>query len=370
MKVAIVYDRVNKFGGAEKVLLALHELFPDAPLFTSVYNEKTSTWAKVFPNIITSFLQFFPFAKTNHESLATFMPLAFEGFNFNGYDLVVSVSSEAAKGIITRPGTKHISICLTPTRYLWSHYDFYFKNNFLKTISLPFVGYLRRWDKMASKRPDKTVAISRAVQKRIMKYYGLETEVVFPPVETERFMKFKNLARPEEIKDAFGDRDYYLFLSRLVPYKKVDIALKAFAKNGKNLVIAGSGREEKKYRGLFEKYKNIFFAGFVKDTDIPAFYANAKAFIFPGEEDFGIVMVEAVASGIPVIAARSGGALDIIREGYNGLFFDKDSVKDLVKKIREFETKKFDRRKLILSSDKFTKEVFKREIMDIINNFG
>src|SRR3990167_10742564 len=180
MKVAVVYDRVNKWGGAERVLLALHEMFPDAPLYTSVYDERNAPWAKVFPRVYTSFLQKFPFAKSNHEFLALLMPLAFELFNFDEYDLVISVTSEAAKGIITKPETLHICYMLTPTRYLWSHYDLYFKNPILRFISKPAVNYLRNWDKIAAQRPDKIIAISTEVQRRIKKYYGRESDIVFP----------------------------------------------------------------------------------------------------------------------------------------------------------------------------------------------
>src|SRR3990167_8750422 len=153
MKVALVYDRVNKWGGAERVLLALHKIFPDAPLYTSVYDERKAAWEKVF-RVKTSFLQNFPFASENHEYYALLMPLAFESFSFDEYDLVISVTSEAAKGIITKPGTRHICYCLTPTRYLWSGYDEYFKNSFFRFISKPIILYLRLWDKKAAKRPD------------------------------------------------------------------------------------------------------------------------------------------------------------------------------------------------------------------------
>jgi hypothetical protein len=181
MKVALVYDRVNKWGGAERVLLTLHEMFPDAPLYTSVYDEDRAPWARVFPRIYTSFLQKIPFAKSIHEFLGTLMPMAFELFNFDEYDLVISVTSEAAKGIITKPGTKHVCYMLTPTRYLWSHYDLYFRNPLLRFISKPFVSYLRTWDKMAALRPDKIIAISSEVKRRIKKYYKLESEIVYPP---------------------------------------------------------------------------------------------------------------------------------------------------------------------------------------------
>ncbi len=160
MKVALVYDRVNKWGGAERVLLVLHELFPEAPLFTSLYQPENASWAKVFPKVIPSFLNKNPFWRDKHEYIAALMPIAFETFNFDEYDLVISVSSEAAKGIITKPSTLHICYCLTPTRYLWSMYDFYFRNPVFKVISKPFVSYLRHWDKIAAQRPDIMVSIS------------------------------------------------------------------------------------------------------------------------------------------------------------------------------------------------------------------
>ena len=182
MKVALVYDRINKWGGAERVLLALHKLFPNAPIFTSVYSPQKAPWAndlKVKP----SFLQKYPHVINNHELYPFLMPVAFERFNFTGFDLVISLTSEAAKGIVTKPGTVHICYCLTPTRYLWSGHEEYFKNPTLRFFSRPVVSYLRKWDKAAAKRPDTFIAISKEVQKRIKKYYGRESMVIYPPVE-------------------------------------------------------------------------------------------------------------------------------------------------------------------------------------------
>jgi hypothetical protein len=181
-KVALVYDRVNKWGGAERVLLALHEIFPNAPLYTSVYDVKRAPWASVFPNVRTSPLQKIPFAKLNHEFLAPFMPFAFELFDFSKFDLVISVTSEAAKGIITTPKTFHLCYCLTPTRYLWSGYNEYFKDTVFKGFTKPIISCLRMWDKKASGRPNKIIAISSEVERRIKKFYGRESEIIFPPV--------------------------------------------------------------------------------------------------------------------------------------------------------------------------------------------
>ena len=169
MRTALVYDRVNKWGGAERVLLALHEIFPDAPLYTSVYDPVRAPWAKVFPEIKTSFLQKFPFAKSNHEFFPLLMPLAFESFDFSGFDLVISVTSEAAKGIRTKPQTLHICYLLTPTRYLWSHYDQYFANPILRVMAKPLINYLRKWDKVAASRPDRIISISTEVKSRVKK---------------------------------------------------------------------------------------------------------------------------------------------------------------------------------------------------------
>ena len=179
-KVALVYDRVNKWGGAERVLLTLHEMFPEAPLYTSVYNPETAKWAEVFPKVYTSFLQNIPFAKTHHEWFALLMPLAFEQFNFSQYDLVISVTSEFAKNIITSVNTKYICYCLTPTRYLWSGYDVYFRNRYFKSIATPIINYLKKIDKLGAERPDVMVAISTEVQRRVKKYYGREAKIIFP----------------------------------------------------------------------------------------------------------------------------------------------------------------------------------------------
>lgn len=195
MKVALVYDRVNKWGGAERLLLSLKKIFPNAPIFTSVYHERAS-WASGF-NIKTSFLQKFPVASSFHEGFATLMPIAFENFCFDSYDLVISVTSEAAKGIITKPGTTHVCFCLTPTRYLWSGYETYFKNEYLKLISKPVISYLRTWDKIASQRPDHFLAISKEVKGRIKKYYD-RVRLVIPSPKLQRLIQ-RQLRHPASV---------------------------------------------------------------------------------------------------------------------------------------------------------------------------
>jgi len=366
MKTAIVYDRVNKWGGAERVLLALHELFPEAPLYTSVYDKDKAPWVKVFPKVIPSFLQKIPGANSRHEWLAAMMPIAFETLDFTGYDLVISVTSEAAKGIITRPPTLHICYCLTPTRYLWSHYDDYFKGRYFKGITRPIVSYLRAWDKVAAQRPDVMVGISTTVKERIKKYYGRESELIYPPVDVERFQNSKTL-KLKIIKNLkLKNKNYYLIVSRLVPYKKVDLALDAFAELGLPLVVVGTGSEEKKYKSKF-KFKNITFRGFVED-ELPGLYRGARAFIHPQEEDFGIGAVEAQAAGVPVIAYKKGGSLDTVIEGKTGLFFDSQTVESLVSVVRRFDDSNHRsnmRIECVKNAQRFSKGRFKKDFLDL-----
>ena len=362
-KVALIYDRVNKWGGAERVLLKLHEMFPDAPLYTSVHDEARAPWAKIFPKVYTSFLQGIPFAKGNHEFFGWLMPLAFESFStgggarFDKYDLVISVTSEAAKGIITKPGTYHICYCLTPTRYLWSHYDLYFKNKLLRFISKPFINYLRKWDKMAAQRPDEIIAISTEVKNRIKKYYGRDSEIIFPPVKTPE------VAIVNHSRGGYG-HGYYLIVSRLVPYKRVDLAIKAFNKLKLPLVIIGTGNQIDNLKLIANN--NIKFAGQVSEEELIRYYKGARALIMPQEEDFGISAVEAQSFGAPVISFRGGGALETVIEGKTGLFFDCQTVKSLAQIVKKFDKCHFDKEELMLHAKNFSEDVFKKRFLDLI----
>ena len=377
MKTAIVYDRVNKWGGAERVLLALHEMFPDAPLYTSVYNQNKAGWVNVFPKVVTSFLQDLPILRNYHELLGWLTPLAYESFNFDEYDLVISVTSEAAKGIITKPKTKHICYCLTPTRYLWSGYKEYLENPpralswipFYKYVSQPFLRYAKVWDKIAAQRPDVYVAISSAVKDRITNYYGRVSQVVYPPVEIEKFVnKYPDV--PASTKSDIdydvisGKEKYYLIVSRLVPYKKVDLAVEVFNELGLPLIVVGTGSEESKLKSISRK--NISFAGFVPDDELMEYYKNAKALIMPQEEDFGLVAVEAQAAGVAVIAYKKGGALDTAVEGRTGLFFSKQSTKSLIDAVKRFSKIKFNKKVIMKNAEKFSKRRFKKEFRGLV----
>lgn len=386
MKVALVYDRVNKWGGAERVLLALHKIFPDAPLYTSVYDKKKAPWANVF-KIKTSFLQNFPFASGNHEYYALLMPLSFESFTFDEYDLVISVTSEAAKGIITKPQTKHICYCLTPTRYLWSGYDEYFKNPILRFISRPVVSYLRFWDKIATQRPDSLIAISREVQKRIKKYYGRESKIIYPPLILNAEVAHKSFrvhnagkvslskqnadganAHSENFassprsdsQSSIVNGKYFLIVSRLVPYKKIDLAVKVFNKLGLPLKIVGTGVEKNKLKRAAKA--NIEFLDYLTDKELVEYYKECQALIFPQEEDFGLTILEAQSFGRPVIALKKGGALDTVTDGKTGIFFEVQSKKSLKGAILKFQKMNFDPEDSIKNAEKFSFEEFKTKL--------
>lgn len=352
MRVALAYDRVNKWGGAERVLLALHKIYPKADLYTSVYDRKSAKWAREF-KVRTSFLQNFPFAMSSHELYAILMPKAFESFNFKDYDLVISVTSEAAKGIIVKGKTKHISYVLTPTRYLWSGYKIYFRNKMLRLISIPFVFYLRRWDKIAAKRPDKLIAISTEVKKRIKKYYNRDSDIIFPPLN----ISTKKIIKPKEI-------DYFLIVSRLVYYKRIDIAIKAFNDLGLKLIIIGKGGQESRLKKMAKD--NIKFIKEINDENLYGYYKNCNALIFPGVEDFGLTMVEAGYFGKPVVAFRGGGALDIVREKKTGEFFNSQTPTSLKGVLEKFDYKLYNSKLCRDNALRFSFEIFKTNILKII----
>lgn len=354
MRVALVYDRVNKWGGAERVLLTLHEIWPEAPLFTAVYNPKKAQWAKVF-QVKPSFLNNFPLGKDHHELYPWLMPLVFESFNFDNFDIVISVTSEASKGIITKPSTLHICYCLTPTRYLWSGYQDYFKNKFFRSLTKPIVNYLRNWDRIAAQRPDCYLAISKNVQKRIKKFYGRGSEIIYPPIDTEMF-KCSNIQ--------VFKKEYFLIVSRLVSYKKIDIAVKAFNQLGLSLKIVGVGNQMKNLKRMANK--NIEFLGQLTDKELVGYYQNCVAVIFPQEEDFGLVPLEAQACGKPVIAFRGGGAKETVIENKTGVFFDQQTPEALIEAIKKFRKMKFKVEDCRENALRFNKRRFKKEFKNFV----
>ncbi len=351
MKVALVYDRINKWGGAERVLLTLHDIFPEATLFTSVYSKKNAKWAKVF-KVKPSFLQKIPFAKTHHEIFAPLMPIAFESFSFEAFDLVISVTSEAAKGIITTPKTRHICICLTPTRYLWSGFNDYLSINASKILK-PLLWYLKTWDLIASNRPDFFIAISKEVQKRIKKYYKRESFVIYPPSNLKVIRKS-------------SDKGYFLVVSRIskfTRYKHVELAVKACTELSLPLKVVGEGDS-----GFLKKIAGptVDFAGSVSDLKLASYFANCKALIFPGVEDFGLVMVEAQNFGKPVIAFRRGGAMEIVKEHKTGEFFDRQTIRSLKNALKKFNKRQYNGKDCRKNAKRFSPIIFKRQMKKLI----
>lgn len=356
MKVAIVHDYLNQYGGGERVLSVFGEMFPYAPIYTLVYDERLTGHSFTNRNIQTSFLQKIPGAKTNHRLWPMLMPLAIEQFDLSRFDVVISSSASFAKGVITKSHTKHINYCLTPTRFLWDdshkYVEEFYRPWMVKKLTPLLLSYLRIWDQEASHRVDQFVAISHFIKARIKKYYQREAKVIYPPVETRRF------------KISAQIDDYFLMVGRTVPYKRFDLAVKVFNEGGWPLKIIGDG-PQKKYLEKIAK-SNIQFLGLVSDHLLPAYYSRAKALIFPQEEDFGMVVVEAMASGRPVIAFRGGGALEIIKEGEDGVFFDEQKESSLSAALRDFRAADYDPRQIRARSILFDREIFKEKFLEVI----
>jgi glycosyltransferase involved in cell wall biosynthesis len=364
MRVALVYDRLNKVGGAERVLVAFSELFPDADWYTSVWDPSGAPFSRDW-KVTSSFVSKIPFLRRRHEILPLLMPFIFESFDFTPYDLVISIGSAESKGIITRPGTLHINYCLTPTRYLYSHSEEYLNNKLYQLLSMP----LRAWDQVAATRPDKMIAISTQVKKRIKQYYDRDSEIIFPPVDTSKFIKISNNHDLPVLHALIGlPSTYFLVVSRLVPYKKIDTLVKAFNKlPNKNLVIAGIGSEMTKLKKLAGK--NITFLGSVSDSDLPSLYHHASAYLQANEEDFGISMVEAHAAGLPVIAYGQGGASDIVIPNQTGILLDDNSPESFARVIDIFDQKRFDYEVCRESARRFDKKQWKQKMKERIRQY-
>jgi glycosyltransferase involved in cell wall biosynthesis len=357
MKIAFVHDYLNQYGGAERVLQVLCSMFPDAPIHTTVYDPERT--GHVFDDrvIRTSFLQRIPGASRYHHLFPWLMPLAVEQFDFSEYDVVFSISSSFAKGIITKPGTRHICYCLTPIRYLWDDSHKYLNESeypaLVKKLIPFFLSYLRVWDKEASIRPDEMIAISRFVAGRVKKYYSRASEIIYPPVNMEKF----------QISDTV--EDYFLMVGRLVPYKKFDMVIRVFNKLNWPLKIAGTGPQLDALKRLAKP--NVEFMGAVDDQELAGLYSHAKALIFPQEEDFGIVPLEAMASGRPVIAYAGGGALETIVDGMSGMFFSQQTEASLTDALRRFQSVRFDPKACRMQAEKFSVRRFQEGIHVLLN---
>jgi glycosyltransferase involved in cell wall biosynthesis len=364
LKIAVVHDWLTGMRGGEKVLEIIFELFPGAELFTLLYNEGSVSPLIADRKIHTSFINKLPFKSNKYRNYLPLFPTAIELFDFKEYDLIISTSHCVAKGVRTPPNTLHVSYVHSPMRYVWDMYEDYFgydKIGFLqKLIIPPFANYLRMWDVTSSNRVDYFIANSQHVANRIKKYYRRDSTVIHPPVNTEIYKK-------SEINDGF-----YLVVSALVPYKRIDLAVEAFNNTGKNLLIIGEGPEKSKLRRIAKD--NIQFVDGLKSEELVNYYSKCKALIFPGEEDFGIIPVEAQSCGKPVIAFARGGALETIigYDGKNekqctGLFFEDQNSDSLLNAIEKFEKLSWDKDVINQHAQKFNRNRFKNKLSGFFN---
>lgn len=330
MKVAVVHDWLVNYGGAERVVEAFLKVYPDADIFTLVYDEKKM--GKIFPKekVHTSFVQKIPFASKLYTKMLTLMPKAFESFDFSSYDLVLCSSSCCAKGVITPPDVPHIAYVHTPMRYAWDQFFEYQKrsNKIVSFFMARFMPSIRLWDFVSSERIDKIIANSSYIKRRIKKYWNLDSTVVYPPVDTKRLCPNGKEAE-----------DFYVVFSRFVPYKRIDLAISACGELVRKLVVIGGGSQEKELKALASKYEaDITFTGRISDDEVKDYLQRCKAMIFCAEEDFGIVPVEVQACGRAVIAYGKGGALETVIDGKTGVFFEEQEVKSVIEAVKKFET--------------------------------
>ncbi len=356
VKVALVHDWLNQYGGAERVLEHLVGLFPQAPLYTSIYwREGMPSAYRAWP-IRTTWMDHLPAVYRYHQAYFPFYALAFATLRIREpYDLLLSNKSGFCHGVPT--GDKpHLCYCLAPTRYVWEYEAYAAREHLpaaLRVALRPLVAALRRWDYRVAQRPAlHFVAISREIQRRIRRYYRRESVIIYPPVDVERF-------RP-----AAQHGDYYLVVSRLVPYKRIDLAVRAFTALGLPLVIAGEGRDRTALEAMAGP--TITFLGRVPDAELPALMARCRALIFPGREDFGITPVEAQAAGRPVIAYGEGGALDTVIERETGTFFSEPTPQALAQAVLRFDAEAVDPLACRANAERFAAGRFRRAILEAV----
>ncbi len=357
MRVALVQDWLNQMGGAEKTLLVMARVFPGAPIYTSIYAPSRLDKAFRSLDIRASFMQRLPFVTRRHQQYLPFYPFAMESFDLSEYDVVVSGSSAFAKGVVTRPETLHVCYCYTPMRWAWSFEDYIQRERVGKLTRLalsPFIHWLRLWDYATAARVDAFIAISPVVAARIAKYYRRDSVIIPPPVDVKRF--------------AVSTRreNYFLIVSRLIPYKRIDLAVRACSKLGLPLRIVGSGRDEQSLRALAGP--TVQFLGRLSDEQVREQLAGCRAFIFPGEEDFGIAPVEAQACGKPVIAYAGGGALSTVVEGVTGLFFRAQTVESLEDALMRFRDEMFDPYTIRRHAEQFDTALFAERLASFVSS--
>ena len=352
-KIALVFDWMTNMGGAEKVNLKLHQMFPKAPIFTSVFNaEKMPAFRRA--DIRTSFIQKLPFAKTKHQFYLNMMPYAYELFDLSQFDIVISSSHACSKGIITKPETMHVTYCHSPMRYAWDNWQEYVReynvNPIIKSLAKKKLHKLRIWDKLSADRVDYFVANSKTTQRRVEKYYRRPSTVIPPMIDINKYSISNNT------------KGYFLDVGRLIPYKKFDLIVETFNELGLPLKIVGTGVMEQKLQKMAKA--NIEFLGFVSDDELKKLYSECEALIFPQLEDFGIIPLEAMASGRPVIAYNRGGATETVVDKETGIFFKKQDSIHLKSAVETYiENKKsFTPEKIREHTEQFDEEEFERKL--------
>lgn len=367
IKIALVHDYLNQTGGGERVLEALYEIFPEATIYTSIYDEKLmSSWLKIpKEKIKTNFISKLPLHNYLAKHYFFLYPLAFRLQNLDDADLVISTCSYASKFVRPKKGAVHICYLHTVPRFLWG-YDTelsrYYRRWFdrllapIYLILVPLLkALLRRSDYNAASKVDYFLTNSNEVKKRIKSHYKRDSVVIYPPVDTKRF----------QIRNPEKNEEYYLVVSRLGGYKKVDIAIEAFNKLGANLKVVGDGPQFQVLKSMAKA--NVEILGRLSDSEITNLMVNAKALVFPTHEDFGIVPVEAMAAGVPVIAFGAGGALETVIEGKTGVFFEKQTPEAIINAVKKFETMKIDPEDCRKQAKKFSKEIFKEQMRIYVN---
>ena len=350
MKAAIVHDWLNGMRGGEKCLEEILDLFPEAPIYTIHCDPEKLSKKIQAREIRTSWVQNLPWRKSKYRYYLPLFPWAIQSFDLSSYDLIFSISHCVSKGVRVRKGQKHICYCLTPMRYLWGFQNEYFNSgpyDWTKFLGRQqILEWLKRWDIKTAQNVTSYIAISNHVRDRIKTVYGRDSQVVYPPVDCDRFY----------YQESENRKDYFLIVSALVPYKRIDLAIETFNQLALPLKIIGAGTELPRLKAM--SGPNIEFLGWRSDEDLRRYYTEARALIFPGEEDFGIAPLEAQACGTPVIAFKQGGALETVRENMTGVFFDQQSAASLTEAIEKNGAIHYDRRTLRSHALMFDRSVF------------
>jgi glycosyltransferase involved in cell wall biosynthesis len=357
LKIAIVHDYLNQAGGAERVVEVFHRMYPEAPIYTTIIDRSKLydglkdadiriTWMQRLPGILKHFKKYF-----------MLYPLAIRSMDLREFDLIISSSSAYAKGIKKGSNAVHVCYCYTPMRFVWDYENYLKRENLgpvVKRLLPVFIKLLKKWDIESNKDVDYFIAISNEIKQRIEKFYHRDAQIIFPPVNVANYY----------ISDI--DEDYYLIVSRLAPYKRIDLAIEAFNKSGKKLVVIGSGPAKQQLQK--KANNNITFMGRLTDEEVAKYMSRCRAFIFPGKEDFGLTPLEANASGRPVVAFKGGGTLDTVKDGVTGVYFEGENPDEIVKAVERLESLSFDKNTLRKHAEKFNDDKFIYEISKFISS--